>query len=56
MDAFRIPMSAEYSPTSHYYQEGRLGVMKSDCLKEFDCCFESSRKWGIILGSAGWEG
>jgi len=56
MEPYRIDFDKDYSPTSRYYQSGKLGIMKTSSLKDFDLCFQSDRKWGMILGSVGWEG
>jgi hypothetical protein len=56
MEAFMITLEGDYSPTSHYYQCGKLGILESSSLKAFDLSFQSDRKWGMVLGSVGWEG
>lgn len=39
MNAFRITLEDEYSPTSRYYTAGKLGILESSDLKAFDLCF-----------------
>lgn len=38
-EEFRIKLDTEYTPTSHYYSLGKLGVLKTDRLNDFDQCF-----------------
>jgi hypothetical protein len=39
MNAYRITLEDEYSPTSRYYTAGKLGILESSDLKAFDLCF-----------------
>ena len=51
--AKRLPLNTEDSTASHYYENGKLGVIFKEGLNSIDNAYVQDRQWSIILGSTG---
>ena len=51
MNKKRLPVTTVPSPESHYYMNGKLGVIIEDGIENMDKAYEVKRKWAMIFGS-----
>ena len=50
VESSRLNLEVKPAPESNYYQKGKLVVLCSDRLQDYNEAFVTSRKWAMIVG------